>query len=477
MRGRAQSCRNQSTSRGLRRSFCLLLAVLSIWALLPVQAVGADVQTNAPSQAQPAPAPANLPDSPAAGRKLGNPDPAQNPTPVLPERTESAVPGVDRDLQSTNLLPGKLSNPEQQQLEVLTNRLAQARAQREIRDFKQAEKTLVGLLTQDAPAELHREALLELAFTVQDQNNFPRAQQIFGQYVQRYKQDASVSEVLLRQGLLYRKMGVSVLALSKFYAVMSSALTLKVDRLEYYQRLVLQAQTEIADTYYLDGEFVEAADFFGRLLKLDCPELNREQVLYKLVRAWSGAGRPSETLAQGQLFVTQYPGSAQLAEVRFLMAKALKELGRKNEGHEQFLALLRDQQSSAAQHREQWLYWQQRTGNELANQLYQDGNYVQALDIYLRLAELNSSPTWRLPVLYQAGLIYEHLKQPEKASETYTRLIEEGSEPTGTTPTQGLSTVLEMAKWRKDRLGWFTRASAANLEIRRAADHPPESKL
>ena len=58
-------------------------------------------------------------------------------------------------------------------------------------------------------------------------------------------------------------MGVNTLAISKFYSVMSTALKLKLDNIDYYKRLVLQAQTEIADTYYLEGKF----DGVGRFLQ------------------------------------------------------------------------------------------------------------------------------------------------------------------------------------------------------------------
>ena len=51
------------------------------------------------------------------------------------------------------------------------------------------------------------------------------------------------------------------MALAKFYAVMTGSLKLKFGSLEYYQRLVLQAQTEIADTYYLQGKYLDADGF------------------------------------------------------------------------------------------------------------------------------------------------------------------------------------------------------------------------
>jgi hypothetical protein len=59
---------------------------------------------------------------------------------------------------------------------------------------------------------------------------------------------------------------LNVMALSKFYAVLSTVLRLpKPDRLDHYQRLAVQAQAEIAETYFIFKAYVEAADFLGRL--------------------------------------------------------------------------------------------------------------------------------------------------------------------------------------------------------------------
>lgn len=448
------------------RQAVFIAAVLGSPAIASYAAALAQPGTDTLSE----PAAAKLTHSPLADAQGGssNTAPAARETPVPPE-IDPALRN-DRDtLATTNLLPSRLKDDERLQLETLQSRLAQGRAQRRERDFKQADKTLSSLMAENAPSEIHRSAMLELALTAQDEKLLPRAQQIFGQYVQRFHDDPSVPEVLLRQGLLYREMGAPVLALSKFYSVMSSALALKLDRLAYYQRLVLQAQTEIAETYYQDGKFEEAADFFGRLLKLDCPDLNREQVMYKQVRSLAAGKRNTETVAQAQAFATAFPASAQLPEARFLMARSLRELGRNNEAREQFLTLLRDRQGGAGEDPELRAYWQQRTGNEVANQLYRDGDYIKALEIYLRLADLNSAAPWRLPALYQAGLIYEHLKQPEKAGGVYNRLIDEakdaGADPAG----EDLKTVLEMARWRKERLNWQTRAASANEELSRAA--------
>lgn len=344
-------------------------------------------------------------------------------------------------------------------------------------DIVGAEKSFVALLESAAPPEFQRTALLELALLAQEGGQLARGQQIFAQYLTKYPDDPSVAEVMLRQGLLYRQMGAPMLALSKFYSVMTTSLRLKLDRLEYYQRLVLQAQTEIADTYYLQGKFAEAADFLNRLLKLDTSQLNKGQIVYKLVRSLSALGRYSEVVAQAETYVARYAAADEMPEVRFLLADALKKLGRTRDAMQQVLVLLESQQTNAISYPENWIYWQQRTGNEIANELYKDGDYVNALEIYRNLAPLNRSAKWQLPVWYQMGLVYERLQQPQKASETYQLILDRQQEKElgSDVRSPGLATILEMAEWRKDHLQWQMTAEQAGGRLRSA--QPPSEMV
>jgi tetratricopeptide (TPR) repeat protein len=332
------------------------------------------------------------------------------------------------------------------------------REQRRQKNISVATQTLTGLLTGDSPPEIKRLALFELALVAQDDNKLARAEQIFGQYLHAYLDDPSAPEVLLRQGLIYRQMGVNNLAIAKFYAVMSTALKLKLANMDYYKKLVLQAQIEIADTYYEEGKYEEATDFFSRLLKSANPDLDQAQTHYKLIRSLSYLTNNMETVAQAQVFLSLYTNAAEVPEVRFFLASSLKKLGRNNDSLKQVLLLLQSQEQNVRNNPEIWTYWQQRAGNEIANQLYKEGDYLSALQIYLSLAELDKSPAWQLPAWYQTALIYEQLQQWQKATETYLRIIARQKELTDATATPSLLSLFEMAKWRKDYIDWMQKA-------------------
>ena len=331
--------------------------------------------------------------------------------------------------------------------------LDQARRQFREGHITQAHNNLVALVEGNAPDEIKRPALIDLAILAQEGNQLSRAQQIFSQFVRSYPQDPRAPEVALRQGLLYRQMGAPAMALSKFYAVMTMALTLKSGNVSNYQRLVLQAQTEIAETHYRQGNHVEAVDFFDRLLRQEASDLNKAQIQFKLVASLEKLGRWDETIVQARKFLLHYPGRAEEPEARFLLVNALRQAARRHEALQEAVVLLRTQRLSANQDPRQWAYWQHRMGNQIGNQLYQEGDFPGALEIYSTLVTADDSPAWQLPVWYQIGLIYERLRQPDRALEAYGKIGDLRKDLTSEA-VPGLKTVSEMAQWRSEVLHW-----------------------
>ena len=364
------------------------------------------------------------------------------------------------------------TNNEAQVLREFQLQLELAKKLRAEKSMALATSTLVTLLETNAPNELKRKALFELALVNQDDNQLLKAQQIFSQYLKRFPDDASAPEILLRQGLLYRQMGVPTLAISKFYAVMSTALKLNLSNMDYYKKLVLQAQSEIADTYYQQGDYAHAADFFTRLLKADAAGLNKPHIQVRLIRSLACMSDDSETATKSQIFLEQNADSTDVPEIRFLLASALKHLGRNQDSMRQVLLLLQSQIDNARKEPETWIYWQQRAGNEIANQLYKEGDYINALEIYLHLAGLNKTPAWQIPIWYQTGLVYEQLQQWEKATEVYQRILDRRKEVTDADSTPSLLSLFDMAKWRNDYIAWMQKSKATNLTFQRTEGGP-----
>ncbi len=402
--------------------------------------------------------------------------------PELPKDTLTATNELERALAevlnpenrdtptTTNLLPMKVeqkASDDLTRIQQMLVRLELARRQRRERASEQAASNLIGLLRdKKAPVEIQRAALFEVALVAVDEHKHARALQVFAQFINLYPSDPLTIEILLRQGLIYREMGSYNMAVAKFHSVMTSALNLKLDRLEYYQRMVLQAQTEIAETYYTQGKYDDAASYFKRLLKQDSRHLNKTIVQFKLIRCLNALGRQGETIGQAKSFLDRYPKIPEAAEVRFILASTYKSQGHNQDALKQVLLLMESSQETSGSNPVEWAFWQKRAGNEIANELYREGDYVSTLDIYLHLIELDKSAAWRIPVWYQIGLVFERLQQPGRARDVYQNILDGRKELTATVTTPSLLAVIEMAQWRQDHLVWLekTRASQHILQ-------------
>jgi tetratricopeptide (TPR) repeat protein len=375
---------------------------------------------------------------------------------------KAIFPSADTNLPSAAISGGSAGTNN------FNDRLVMSRYYEKARQPEKAEPILVGLLAENVPDSIQKSALLELGATVREENDLPRAQTIYSQFLNRWPNDVKVPEILLRQGEIFRQMGLNDMALGKFYSVMTSALALKNDQLAYYQSLVLQTQVEIANTHYLMGRFADAADFYSRLLQKTDPALNRPQMQFRLIRSLAIIGRNDEAVGHAQDFLSRYADADEEPEVRYYLAEALKALGRNNEALQQVLLCLQEQKVKTKNDPEVWAYWQQRVGNEIANQLYREGDYVRALEVYINLAQLDSSPAWQVPVDYQMGMTYEKLLQPQKAIDTYNQILARETE-VGTNATPGLKAVFDMARWRAGFIQWQTNAEAVDHSLAASA--------
>ncbi len=334
-----------------------------------------------------------------------------------------------------------------------------AREKRSAREFAIAEATLQKLMAADAPADIHKQTMLELALVAQDQTNITRAIQILSQYTKRFPDDERLPEIYLRQGLLYRDSGSFDLALGRFYLVLTAATQLRLEEMEYYQGLVLRAKAEIGDTLMTQGKVEEAGETYVRLLAVETDRLNRPLVQSKLIRCYAQLNKNLEAVTEGERFLKKYPDASEMPEVRFIIARIYKQTSRNREATAHTIKLLQSQQAGAGANPELWTYWQQRTGNDIANQLYREGDYLNALSVYDAISQLGTNAGWQLPAMYQMGLIYERLSQTQKASEIYGKIVATQAKPGAAKSDNSLASVVEMARWRGDYLKWIEKTA------------------
>jgi tetratricopeptide (TPR) repeat protein len=324
-------------------------------------------------------------------------------------------------------------------------------------DKESAERTFADALSLNAPLPAKRELLLRMVQLYENAGDPLRAIAVMEKYLRDVPDDRDHPQLLIRLGLLYRETGAFSAATGRFYQVLNSTLRLAAEDVGANRRIATKARLEIADTYMMQGILDEAQKFYSLLQLLDLEAPDRERVQFRggqlqhARKLWLPAER--ELAA----FLQAFPESSFAAEARYLRAKALKELGRKDEAVQEVVALLRGQEHATDPALAKTVaYWKRRTGNELANTFYEQGDILGALSIYQALARASEEPSWRWPAVYQVGLCFERLHLPQRAAEAYKVIVAPDPAPPADAPlSETLVSLQGMAQWRLDHLDWI----------------------
>ena len=318
-----------------------------------------------------------------------------------------------------------------------------------------------------------KEALIGIAHMYRKQGLFTKAAAINEKFLKEFPDDARVPDVLLEQGRVLRAMGAYKMAINRFYSVIDSTLKLQTDNSDHYQRLAKTAQFEIAETHFASGNFADAGKFFARLRLLDLAPADRARAHFKSAYSLQLAGDLEGSVTTLRAYLEQWPQDENVPEARYLLATTLLQLKRPDESLAATLTLLRGQEANSAANPKQWAYWQRRTGNQLANEFFQNGDTANALSIYRGLAGLSPEPLWRLPAEYQIGLCYERLRRLDLARESYQTILDSVAKANATkapagapdappsappaAPSPDMNELARMASWRMEHLEWNDR--------------------
>jgi len=329
-------------------------------------------------------------------------------------------------------------------------------------DFGAAEIAYWQILNNRAYAKKEQcDALFGLGRMYRKQGVFTKASAVYEKFLKLYPDDPRVPDALLELGRSQRAMGAYKNAINRFYNVINSTLKLPPESYEHYQLLAKTAQFEIAETHFETGNFVEAAKFFDRLRLLELAPEDRARAHFKSACALLKGGEAEKAASIFTQFIEQWPQDVNVPEARYLLALTLRQLGRAEEALTITLTLLRTEHSTAGADPKNWAYWQRRTGNQLANDFFQNGDTLSAVAIYDGLTHLSDNPSWRLPIIYQKGLCYERLRQTDRASQAYRDIVETVARSGGKEPiTSELTDLARMAEWRIGQLDWNGRTDS-----------------
>ncbi len=328
-------------------------------------------------------------------------------------------------------------------------------------DFSAAEIAYRQILsTRDFALADQKDALLGIARMYRRSGSFTKAAAIYEKFLKEWPDESRVPDALLDLGRTLRAMGAYRLAINRFYSVINSTLKLPTEGFDHYELLAKTAQYEIAETHLEAGEYADAGKFFGRLRLLDLAPADRARAHFKSAYALQLAGDLEGAVSTLHAYLDQWPHDENVAEARYLLATTLRQLNRQDEALAVTLTLLREQQAGSEVDPKRWVYWQRRTGNQLANEFFQSGDTINALAIYQGLSALSIDPIWRLPAIYQIALCYERLRLTDRARTSYQSIIDAvaGMPPPKDGPASPTATdlaeLVRMARWRLAQLEW-----------------------
>ena len=372
-------------------------------------------------------------DAPASAHS----SPAAQDKPARPATDLAAAPEAAPDDLARSLL-------------VLAKRMA------ERRDNDAAETAYIEVLNSAVSDEIVEDALIAYAEFLRSNGQDTRAAAIYEKFLASFPGSPRANTVLISLGRTLRDMGAFNISLARFYAVLNSTLAVTPENIQRYRDLAQLAKFEIAETYYQQGDYASAGKFFGRIKLLDLPPEDRARASFREAYAFLLDGKLEQAVPSLRLFLENYPRNTSAQEARYLLCISLRRLGRVQEALTETLAILRAAKATAESDNERWTYWQRRTGNQLANDFYEQGDFTSALTIYQTLAELRSAPDWRWPALYQVGLCYERLRQPERAAASYRDILSESAaaQKAGVAANNTATEVRGMAEWRLGQIDW-----------------------
>lgn len=319
-----------------------------------------------------------------------------------------------------------------------------------------AEHFLELIVNLPGPITDKKKALTEIGALYEKKRSFSKAIAIYEKMISSYPGESDTPELIFKVALLYREAGAYQRAINRFYSVLNSALQANGKGLNNSRNLTQRAQIEIADTYFLEGDYAQAGKFYGLLGRLELEPAEKSRVLFKSAHCLFVLGHHDRAIIAAQAFLAEFPEDAAAPESRYILASALRSQKRPKEAFDAVLALLRTEQARKSKTPEKWVFWQKKTGNEFANDFYQQGDFTSALTIYQTLAQLNDTPEWQWPVVYQMGLCFERLRLVSRAAEAYKFIIDESTKPerAGKPLSENCTSLVKMATWRGEQLAW-----------------------
>jgi tetratricopeptide (TPR) repeat protein len=322
-------------------------------------------------------------------------------------------------------------------------------------DFESANIAYQQLFDLPLTKDQQRSTLLEYARMLRKKGDLTKATAVYEKILKEYPLAEDTPDIYLDLGRIQRALGAYKTAISRFYNVINSTLKLPEDGASRYRQLAKTAQFEIAETHFQAGNYEEASRFYTRLRLLDLATVDRARAHFKSAYALFLAEDFQKASATLQAYMEQYPDDDNVPEARYLLAISYRRLQRAQDALNEALNLLRTEKIRTQKDPRRWAYWQRKTGNQIANEFFDQGDYASALTIYTTLSELSTEDTWKLPILYQMGICLERQGHIPMAIANYQMILDSLQSAKGDPATRSeLIDLQRMATWRIEQISW-----------------------
>jgi len=392
-----------------------------------------------------------------------------------PKKRKSRFGSSSADLFSDDSKKGKKPKepaipltPEQVKASEIKAFCEKARAAIRKGDDVVAEGFLVSLISVDLPDSEKKGALQEVAGIYEEKGDMTKAIAIYEKLYSVLDKDLDTPTWLLKLGQLYRDAGAYQMAISRYYAVIQLGMKMGTTDFERFQKATREAQREIANTYFVKGDFEQAQKFYNMALRSDLSKEERAVAMFRSAHCTFMRNDMNGATNALERFLKDYSKHPAAAEARYMLASAYKTLGRPQDAYDTVIDLLRSAKDKSEADPKAWSFWQKKAGNEFANDYYQRADFVNAVTLYQALAALETAPEWRWPVVYQMGLCFERLRLEPRALECFKFIVDENKRPESRSKKmpQSVGNLVKMAGWRVEQLAW---EGSTNSQLRTTA--------
>ena len=334
--------------------------------------------------------------------------------------------------------------------------LRKARIAKQAFKHDYAERAYAEALGFKMSKERRKEILMEMAVFYAERKVYSKAATLYERFAEEFPQDHQLPQIYLELGKIYREIGAYDMAVSRFYKIINTSLSITPDQIPFYQKLTREAQLEIAETFFNNQQYKEASQYFLRLKRRELPPEEKEHIDFRLIYCKYNQDQLGTVLKDLHVFLDTYPESPLVPEIYFLLSHTYRRLNKSQEAIEHVKKLLSKSQTKNGKSQEVWAYWQRTTANQIANKFYEQKDFMNALKVYQSMASLDDTPGWQWPIIYQIGLCFEQLGMYPKAKDAYRLIVnEEEWKENKFNKTEHLSSIQEMASWRLKHLEWL----------------------